>query len=119
MHKTKILIVEDDAVIATRLEERLTFMGCNVVGLAYSGEEGVEMARRLRPDIILMDIVMSGKRDGVDAAETIKKDLDIPVIFLTAYTNDEYIKRAKRTEPFGYIVKPFHEKEVRAAIEKL
>jgi PAS domain S-box-containing protein len=75
------------------------------------------MARQLRPDAILMDIVMPGTTDGISAAEIIKTELDIPIIFLTAYADDQYIERAKAVEPFGYIVKPFQEKEVKAAIE--
>jgi len=117
MHKAKILIVEDDAVIATRLEERLGLLGYEACGMAHSGEEAVDIAGRLRPEVILMDIVMPGRLDGIDAAEAIKSDLDIPVVFLTAYADDEYIRRAKMAEPYGYIVKPFHETEVKAAIE--
>ncbi|MBN1999898.1 PAS domain S-box protein [candidate division KSB1 bacterium] len=113
----KIMVVDDEAVITTQLEERLSHMGYHVVGSANSGEEAVEKARQLLPDIILMDIVMPGKLSGIAASEIIKKELDIPVIFLTAYASDVYVTKAKNTEPFGYLIKPFQEKQVKAAIE--
>ncbi len=113
----EIMVVDDEVVITTQLEELLTSMGYEVVGTPSSGEEAVEMARRLRPDLILMDIVMPGKLDGIDAAKTIKAELDIPTIFLTGYADDKFVRRAKNVEPFGYIVKPFQDAELRATIE--
>ncbi len=92
-------------------------MGYNVVGRANSGEKSIDMARSLRPDLILMDIVMPGRYDGIEAARKIREDMNIPVIFMTAYADENYVSRAKQVEPFGYILKPFQEKEVRAAIE--
>ncbi len=113
----RLMIVDDEAVITTQLEDRLQSMKYDVVGTASSAEESVQMARDLSPDLILMDIVMKGKLDGIDAARIIKGDMDIPVIFLTAYADDRYIKRALQVEPSGYIVKPFREEEIRANIE--
>lgn len=113
----KIMVVDDEVVITTQLEKRLISMGYEVAGRASSGEKAIEMAKRLRPDLILMDIVMPGKVDGIEASRIIKAELDIPVIFLTAYADDKFVIKAKSTEPFGYIVKPFQEKEIRAAIE--
>jgi len=113
----KIMVVDDEVVITTQLEERLIHMGYKVAGRASSGEEAVEMAKRRSPDLILMDIVMPGKLDGIDAANTIKEELDIPVIFLTAYADDKFVERAKNVAPFGYILKPFQEDEIKAAIE--
>lgn len=113
----RIMVVDDEAIITMQLEKRLTSMGYEVIGSAFSGEEAVEMARRLRPDIILMDIVMPGKLDGIDASEMIKEELDIPIIFLTAYTDDKFIDKAKNVEPYGYIIKPFQVREIKAAIE--
>ena len=113
----RIMVVDDEAIVTTQLEESLTSMGYEVVGSVYSGKEAVEMARRLRPNLILMDIVMPGRLDGIDASVIVKKELDIPVIFLTAYADDNFIKRAKDSEPFGYILKPFQEREIKAAIE--
>ena len=115
MHR--IMVVDDEVLITMQLEERLTAMGYEVVGRASSGQASIDMARHFRPDLILMDIVMPGRLDGIDAAQTIKTNLDIPVIFLTAYADDEFVNRAKRVQPFGYIVKPFQENEIKAAIE--
>ncbi|ODS34333.1 MAG: response regulator [Candidatus Scalindua rubra] len=96
----RIMLVDDEAVITMQLERRLSSMGYDVVGTASSGEESVSITRDLSPDLILMDIVMDGKLDGIDAAEIIKKEQDIPIIFLTAYTDDKFIERAKNVEPF-------------------
>lgn len=115
MHR--VMVVDDEVLLTIHLEERLSAMGYEVVGQAFSGEEAVEIAKKLRPDVILMDIVIPGKIDGIAAAELIKAALDIPVIFLTAYTECQLIERAKQVEPFGYIVKPFHERELKAVIE--
>ncbi len=112
-----LMIVDDEATITTHLEGRLSLMGYNVLGCAYSGEEAITMAKRLIPDIILMDIVMPGKLNGIEASKIICNELDIPVIFLTAFLDDSYIDKAKSAEPYGYIVKPFREREVKAAIE--
>jgi len=114
---SKILIVDDEAYVSTQLEERLTSMGYEVVGIASSGEAAIDMAKSLHPDLVLMDIVMPGKFDGIAAAEMIKEEQDIPVIFVTAYAEDQFIERAKHVEPFGYIVKPFQEREIKASIE--
>ena len=115
MHK--IMVVDDEVAIGLQLEDRLSHMGYDVVGRASSGQAAIEMSKRFKPDLILMDIVMTGKLDGIAAAEIIKEELDIPVIFLTAYAEDEFIERAKYVEPFGYIVKPFQEREIKASIE--
>jgi len=111
------MVVDDEATITTHLEERLGHMGYKVVGRSSSGESAVEMARRLKPDLILMDIVMPGKLDGIEASQVIREELDIPVVFLTAYGDDQFIKRAKTVEPLGYIVKPFQDNALKAAIE--
>jgi DNA-binding NarL/FixJ family response regulator len=113
----KIMVVEDEVVIALRLQQRLTSMGFDITGIAYSGEEAVETARGLRPDLILMDIMIPGKLDGIAAAKIIKAELDIPVVFLTAFSEDNIIERAKEAEPYGYILKPFQDREIKAAIE--
>lgn len=113
----KILIVEDEAVIAIRLQERLTAMGYHIIGMSYSSEEAMEQARGLRPDLILMDIMIPGKMDGIAVANSVKTELDIPVIFLTAFSEDKIIDRAKQAEPYGYIVKPFQDRELKACVE--
>lgn len=111
------MIVEDEAVIALRLQERLNKMGYEVVDIVHSGDGAVEKARSLQPDLMLLDIMIPGKLDGIQVAETVKSELDIPVIFLTAYSEDKIIERAKQAEPYGYIVKPFQDRELKAAIE--
>ena len=111
------MIVEDEVVIALRLQQRLTSMGFDITGVAYSGEEAVEKAKNLRPDLILMDIMIPGKLDGIDAAKIVKAELGIPVIFLTAFSEDKIIERAKEAEPYGFILKPFQDREIKAAVE--
>jgi signal transduction histidine kinase len=113
----KILVVEDESIIAMELELHLKEMGYEVVGRASSGVEAIAKARELRPDLILMDIVMPGEKNGIDAAEEIKSEMGVPVIFVTAYADEEFIKKAKTVEPFGYIVKPYEDRELRAGIE--
>jgi DNA-binding NarL/FixJ family response regulator len=113
----KILIVEDEVVIALRLQKRLSSMGFDITGVAYSGEEAVEKAKSLRPDLILMDIMLQGKMDGIVAAKIINAELDIPVVFLTAFSEDNIIEGAKHAEPYGFILKPFQDREIKAAIE--
>jgi CheY-like chemotaxis protein/DNA-binding PadR family transcriptional regulator len=114
---SKILIVDDEAIITMQLEERLSVMGYTVGGMAASGEDAVEKARNIRPDLVLMDIVMPGKMNGIEAAKIITAELDIPVVFVTAYADDAIIEKAKSARPYGYIVKPFNELEIKAAIE--
>jgi CheY-like chemotaxis protein/DNA-binding PadR family transcriptional regulator len=114
---SKILVVDDEAIITMQLEERLTIMGYTVAGMAASGEDAVDKARRIRPDLVLMDIVMPGKMNGIEAGTIITKELDIPVVFVTAYADDAIIEKAKSARPYGYIVKPFNELEIKAAIE--
>lgn len=115
MHR--IMVVDDEVIISAQLERRLSLMGYSVVGKATSGERSIAMAQTLHPDLVLMDIVMPGGMDGIEAAGRIREEMDIPVIFVTAYADDQYLFRAKQARPYGYIVKPFHEKEVRAVIE--
>src|SRR5512137_1754333 len=114
---SKVLVVDDEAIITMQLEERLSAMGYTVAGMAASGEEAVDKARRLRPDIVLMDIVMPGRMNGIEAAKIIADELDIPVVFVTSYADDTIIEKAKNVRPYGYIVKPFNELEIKAAIE--
>ena len=113
----KILVVDDEAIITMQLEERLHAMGYTVAGMAATGEDAIAKARRLSPDLILMDIVMPGKLNGIEAAAVILSELDIPVIFVTSYADDAIIEKAKQARPYGYIVKPFNEMEMKAAIE--
>jgi hypothetical protein len=113
----RILVVEDESVIASDIRMRLRDMGYEVVAIASSGEEAVRRAIELRPDLVLMDILLQGRMDGIEAAGRIRLSADIPVIYLTAYANDDLLQRAKITEPFGYIIKPFEDTELRFSIE--
>jgi two-component system cell cycle sensor histidine kinase/response regulator CckA len=113
----QILVVEDEVIVAKDIERSLTALGYEVIGRAGTAEDAVQRARAGRPDLILMDIRLPGKLDGVGAAAIIHDELHIPVIFLSAFNDGETVGRAKATQPFGYIVKPFNEGELRCAIE--
>lgn len=115
--QARILIVEDEAIVAEDLEMTVTNIGYEVVGHAASADEAVKMAVLLKPDLILMDIVLIGRKNGIDASHGIKEKTDIPVIFLTAYTDIGLIDKAKSTEPYAYLVKPFQERQLFASIE--
>jgi PAS domain S-box-containing protein len=112
-----ILLVEDEAIIAADLEERLTRMGYRVVGIGTTGEEAIGMADARRPDLIVMDVVMPGKMDGIAAATEIRRRFGIPAVFLTAYADLELIERAKASTPLGYILKPFREHQLYSTVE--
>ncbi|TFG64965.1 MAG: response regulator [Spirochaetales bacterium] len=115
--KIRILIVEDEIITAKNLEYKLSYQDYEVVGIVSSGEEALEAARKHRPDLILMDISLKGSMDGITTASRIKMELDVPVIYMTAYVDDSTINRARLTAPFGYIVKPFQIRELRSNIE--
>ncbi len=117
MNNEKILIVEDEKIIALDLQRRLERFGYSVVGMASDGHEAVTLAKEREPDIILMDIMLAGAMDGIEAAGQIKARYGIPVIFLTAYTDEKTLERAKEVEPFGYILKPFKERELYTTID--
>ncbi|MBU4420281.1 MAG: response regulator, partial [Proteobacteria bacterium] len=117
MPNSKILIVEDEGVIAKDIKNILSFLGYSVIAVASSGEEAIEKAKEMHPDLVLMDIVLEGDMDGVKAAEQIRDSFDIPVIYLTAYSDNTTLQRAKITEPYGYILKPFQERELYTTIE--
>ncbi len=116
MAHEKILIVEDDAIIAMRLQDTLESWGYPTAVTA-NGEKAVEWVNEFCPDLVLMDIRLDGRLDGIQAAEQIRTILGPPTIFLTAYSDEELIERAKLTEPYGYLVKPVHERELRSTIE--
>lgn len=114
---TQILIVEDERIIAISLKENLKALGYQVVAIATSGEEAIEKAAQFRPDLVLMDIWLKGDMDGIAAAQHIWEDLLIPVIYVTGHSDESTLQRAKRTAPFGYILKPVNERELYVAIE--
>ncbi|MFP4009076.1 MAG: ATP-binding protein [Spirulinaceae cyanobacterium] len=113
----RILIVEDEAIIADTLATRLTKMGDEVVDLVDTGEDAIATTVSNQPNLVLMDIMLAGDMDGIEAADQIYKAVQIPVVFLTAYADEATLDRAKITKPFGYIVKPFRERELKATIE--
>ena len=117
MSGKKIMIVEDEVIMAMAVEQKLIDLGYEVVDTIDRGDDAIKRAKQLRPDLILMDIILKGDTDGIEAAQEIHDDLDIPVIYLTAYSDDEVLKRARITEPYGYMVKPFRTSEMKAHIE--
>ncbi|MBF0523624.1 MAG: PAS domain S-box protein [Deltaproteobacteria bacterium] len=114
---TRMLIVEDESPISKDVWTRLEQMEYHVCSIVSSGAEALKQAEELDPDIVLMDIVLQGDMDGIEAAQEIRSRLDIPVIYLTAHTQDEFLERAKITEPYGYIVKPVEAAGIKAAIQ--
>jgi len=117
MTAARILIVEDERIVAEDLSLMLSSLGYEVAGIAGSGEDAIVLAEAEKPDLILMDIMLSGKLDGISAADRIQTIRTTPVIYVTAYADEVLLARAKKTEPFGYIVKPFNEREIRSNIE--
>jgi two-component system, LytTR family, response regulator LytT len=117
MKSTSVLIVEDEVIIAKDMSLTLTKLGYHVVGHSVSGEDAVPMAAEKQPDVILMDIMLKGQMTGIDAAKEIRKKNNIPVIFITAYSDVDTISRVNTSSPFGYIVKPFKANDLRATIE--
>lgn len=112
----KVLIVEDDNVIAMELEQQIKQLGYTVIGPVASGAAALKNAEIARPDLVLMDISIQGPADGIETAEAIRYRFDIPVIYLTAHADQTTIERAKMTEPLGYLLKPWREHELQAAI---
>jgi len=117
MANAQILVVEDEGIVAKDIENTLKKLGYAVPAIASSGEEAIKKATETLPDLVLMDIVLEGYMDGVEAAEQIRDRFDIPVVYLTAYADNKTLQRAKITEPYGYILKPFSERELYTAIE--
>ncbi len=117
MNRPQILIVEDETVIALEIQHRLQRLGYAVPGIVSSGKEAVLKAGQMRPDLVLMDIKLKGEIDGVQTAGQIRDRFGIPVIYLTAFADEHTLQRAKVTEPFGYLLKPFTETELRITIE--
>ena len=115
--RSRLLIVEDEGIVALNIQTRLEGLGYNVVASVSSGEEAIQVAGETRPDLILMDIKLDGKVDGIEAAAEIRRLFQLPVVYLTAYTNDDTLNRAKLTEPYGYILKPFEARDLCTTIE--
>ncbi len=117
MAKSKIMIVEDEWITADDIRMSLQSLGYTVSSVVSSGEEAIQNAEKDKPDLVLMDIMLKGKMDGIEAASQIRSCYNIPIIYLTAYADEKILERAKITEPFGYIVKPFVNEDLKIAIE--
>ncbi|WP_370572398.1 response regulator [Methanomethylovorans sp.] len=117
MTDAKILVVEDENIVALEIKKRLQKLGYIVPGVASTGEDAISKVEGILPDLVLMDIMLKGEIDGIHAAGEIRKRFNIPVIYLTAYSDEETLQRAKFTEPYGYILKPFEEDDLRTTIE--
>jgi len=117
MPQPRILVVEDESIVALGIEHRLEALGYRVIGSAASGEVAIKKAEEIHPDLVLMDIQLQDDMDGIEAAEQIRHRFNIPVVYLTAHTDHNTFQRAKVTEPFGYIIKPFQERDLHVTIE--
>lgn len=117
MTKISVLVVEDESIVSKDIQLTLKKLGYEVVGSATTGENAVELALSLEPDVILMDIMLKGAMSGVEAAESIQKEISVPIIFLTAYADDVTLNKAKKIRPYGYIIKPFKQMDLHTTIE--
>lgn len=117
MEKLNIFIVEDESIVAKDIQNSLIKLGYNVVGIANNGKDAIEKILELKPDLLLMDIMIKGDLTGIDVSDKIKEKLNVPIIFLTAYADEGTLVKAKVTEPYGYILKPFKEVDLHSTIE--
>jgi len=117
MNAKSILIVEDESIVALELQTRLRDLGYRVFEPCNTGEKAIEVVQQVAPDLVLMDIMLRGELDGIDAAIQMKERVDLPIIFLTAYADEHTLSRAKKAKPSGYLIKPFQERELRSTIE--
>ena len=117
MPKTNILIVEDESIVAKDIQHSLKKLGYTVVGVCSAGEDAVRAAEELGPDLVFMDIMLKGDMSGIEAAGQIRERFNIPIIYLTAYADESTLSKAKVTEPYGYILKPFKEIDLNTSIE--
>ncbi|MBT9507532.1 response regulator [Rhodoferax sp.] len=115
--KPRILVVEDEIIVARDIAAQLQELGYQAVGHASYGEEAIALAGQLRPDLVLMDIQLAGAMDGIAAAQAIREQYALPIVFLTAFAADDTLARAKLTEPYGYVLKPFSQRELRTVLE--
>ncbi|MBN2728448.1 MAG: response regulator [Bacteroidales bacterium] len=117
MSKIKVLIVEDESIVAKDIQNILNGLGYSVVSIVSSGEKALSEVEKHMPNLVLMDIMLKGDMTGIQSAEIIRERYDIPVVFLTAYADENTIEKAKSAIPYGYIIKPFKEKELETTIE--
>ncbi len=118
MPKTSILVVEDEGIVAMNTKLALISMGFEVLPIAISGTSAIKIAGELKPDLILMDIRLRGKMDGIETAIKLREKMDIPVIYVTAHTDEQTVKRANNTKPNGLLQKPVDDKTLKNAINK-
>ncbi|MEN9332185.1 MAG: hypothetical protein RLZZ94_1275, partial [Bacteroidota bacterium] len=117
MSKTRILVVEDESIVAKDIQRTLEKLGYDVPATASSAASAYEKLEEVEPDLVFLDVKLKGEQDGVHIAEHIKDRYDIPVIFLTSFVDQDTIDRAKVTEPYGYLVKPFNEGDLKTTVE--
>ena len=117
MGKISVLVVEDESIVSKDIQYSLKKLGYNVVGVAATGQKAIDLCGEKMPDIILMDIMLKGDINGIEASTRIKESYNIPVIFLTAYADENTLSKAKVTEPYAYIIKPFKEIDLHTSIE--
>ena len=115
MAQTSVLVVEDESIVSKDIQHSLKKLGYTVAGAAATGENAVALAIETQPDIILMDIMLKGEMNGIEAADKIRQETNIPVIFLTAYADESTLDKAKVTQPYGYIIKPYKEIDIHTA----
>lgn len=117
MSRINVLVVEDESIVSKDIQHSLKKLGYNVVGASPTAEKAIELAGSEHPDIILMDIMLKGEMNGIEAAQIIREKHAIPIIFLTAYADESTLSKAKVTEPYGYVLKPFKEIDLHTTIE--
>ncbi len=117
MNKIGILVVEDENIVAKDIQQSLKKLGYEVLGVCATGEDAMDKAEQTKPHLVLMDIMLKGDISGIEAADHIRQKLNIPIIFLTAYADSSTLSKAKVTEPYGYIIKPFKEIDLQTNIE--
>ena len=117
MAEGRILVVEDEHIVAMGIKKMLKSLGYQVTGIASTGEDAISKAESTFPDLVLMDIMLKGNIDGIEAAREIITRFGLPVVYLSAYSDSQILERAKQTGPFGYIVKPFEERDLHSSIE--
>lgn len=117
MSKVRVLVIEDESIVSKDIQHSLKRLGYAIAGAAATGEKALQLADEEKPDIVLMDIMLKGDMNGIEAAEIVRREHNIPVIFLTAYADEATLAKAKITEPYGYIIKPFKEIDLHTSIE--
>jgi len=118
MKDKRVLIVEDESIPALELKHELENMGCMVVGTVNTGQKAIEAASETKPDVVLMDIKLHGKMDGIEAAKKIQEKLDIPIVYLSAYSDEDTVERAKETRLYWFLQKPYFFDMIKSTIDK-